>query len=262
MTQRILVTGGTGTLGRDLVERLVATDAVVRVLSRRGEPAAGADAPTWAGSVEWARGDLSTGEGIAGAVGGDVDVVVHCATTQGKKDVDATRTLIEALSTWPDTHLIYISIVGVDRVPFFYYNAKLEAERLIETSGLPFTILRATQFHALLHTLFSAQRWSPVVCVPSRTEFQPIDTSDVAARLVELTAAPAAGRVADIGGPEVRSVSDLARSYLAATGRRRAVLPVRIPGGTGAGYRSGGHNTPENTYGTVTFEDFLAAHTP
>jgi uncharacterized protein YbjT (DUF2867 family) len=259
VTHRILVTGGTGTLGRDLVGKLPATDAAVRVLSRRGEPAAAAKAAKSVSPVEWARGDLSTGEGIAEAVGG-VDVVLHCATTQGRKDVDTTRTLIGALS--PDTHLIYVSIVGVDRVPLFYYNAKLATERLIETSGLPFTILRATQFHALVHKLFSAQRWSPVVAVPSSTSFQPIDTSDVADRLVELTAGPAAGRVADIGGPEVRSVSDLARSYLAATGRRRAVLPVRIPGGTGAGYRSGGHLAPDNAYGTVTFEEFLAARKP
>lgn len=261
MTQRILVTGGTGHLGRVLVGKLVQTGAVVRVLSRRGAPASGADAPPWAGSVEWARGDLATGAGIADAAA-DEDVVVHCATTNGSKDVQVTRTLIAGLSSRPEVHLIYISIVGVDRVPFFYYNAKLESERLIETSGLPFTVLRATQFHTLLYRMFATQHRSPVMFVPSRTNFQPIDIATVADRLIELAAEPAAGRVGDIGGPEVRSVTDLARSYLDAVGKRRVVLPVRIPGRVGAGYRNGGHLAPENAYGTVTFESFLAAQHP
>jgi uncharacterized protein YbjT (DUF2867 family) len=80
----------------------------------------------------------------------------------------------------------------------------------------------------------------------------------VAARLAELAARPPAGRVPDLGGPQVRPVSDLARSYLRSTGRRRALLPVPLPGAAAAAFRRGGHLTPDNATGRVTFEQFLA----
>jgi uncharacterized protein YbjT (DUF2867 family) len=80
----------------------------------------------------------------------------------------------------------------------------------------------------------------------------------VAGRLAELATGPAAGRVPDMGGPEVRAAADLARSYLEASGRHRRVLPVRLPGAAFAGYRRGGHLAPEHAVGRVTFTEFLA----
>jgi uncharacterized protein YbjT (DUF2867 family) len=206
--------------------------------------------------VSWSVGDLKTGDGIAAAVAG-VDTVVHCATTLGSGDVAATRQLLERLRDRTDVHLVYVSIVGVDRVPLPYYRTKLEVERLIEASGVPWTVQRATQFHDLLYRLFAIQRWSPVTLVPSRTSFQPIDVRDVADRLAQLAVAEPAGRVADIGGPEVRAVGDLARSYLRSVRRRRPVVGVRVPGAVGAGYRAGGHMAPDHRFGTVTFEEYL-----
>jgi uncharacterized protein YbjT (DUF2867 family) len=89
--------------------------------------------------------------------------------------------------------------------------------------------------------------------VPSGARFQPIDVRDVAGRLVSLASQPPAGRVADIGGPEVRPVTDLARSYL--SGRRRPVVPIPVPGKVMRGFRTGANLAP--AAGTITFEKFL-----
>ncbi|MER5387621.1 NAD(P)H-binding protein [Saccharopolyspora sp. NPDC002686] len=249
MRNPILVTGGTGTLGRAVVERLLDAGHDLRVLSRRSRPAAA--------GYEWATGDLRTGEGIDAATSG-VDAIVHCATTLGRKDVAATQRLIDSARRSGDPHLVYISIVGVDEVPLPYYRAKLEAEERVVSSGLPWTILRTTQFHDLVARMTSVQRRSPVIAALAGVDFQPIDVQEVAARLAELAVGAAAGRVPDMGGPEIRSHRDLAREYLAATGRRRLVLPIRVPGAAFAGYRRGGHLAPEHAVGRVTFSDFLA----
>jgi len=88
--------------------------------------------------------------------------------------------------------------------------------------------------------------------------FQPIDTRDVAARLVELIDAEPAGRVADIGGPAVHSHADLGRMYLAARESRRRVVELPLPGRIVAGYRSGANLAPDNPVGTIGFAEYLA----
>lgn len=132
---------------------------------------------------------------------------------------------------------MHISIVGVDRVPYRYYQAKLQAERLLQRSGLPWTILRATQFHQLVLLVARGLARLPVVPVPAATSFQPIDAAEVADRLVELAVGPPAGRVADMGSPQIRTATDLLRTYLHAARRHRLVVPVRLPVATFAGYR-------------------------
>jgi uncharacterized protein YbjT (DUF2867 family) len=249
VTGLILVTGGTGTLGRLVVQRLT-NGAQLRVLSRQAEPA-GQD------PAGWAAGDLKTGRGIEAAVSG-ADVIVHCATTLGKGDVAAAGHLIDAARRAGHPHLVYISIVGVDRVPVGYYKAKLEVERLVEGSGLPWSVLRATQFHQLILRGCELLARLPVLLVPAATSFQPVDAAEVAARLAELATGPPAGRVPDMGGPEICGAADLGRCYLEARGRRRRVLPVRLPGAAFAGYRNGYHLAPEHAVGRATFAQFLA----
>jgi uncharacterized protein YbjT (DUF2867 family) len=97
-----------------------------------------------------------------------------------------------------------------------------------------------------------------VVPVPAATSFQPIDAAEVADRLASLAAGPPAGRVADLGGPQIRPAAELLRAYLDAAGRRRPVLPVRLPGAVFAGYRRGGHLAPDRAVGRRTWEEFLA----
>jgi uncharacterized protein YbjT (DUF2867 family) len=240
----ILLTGGTGTLGRVVHQQLRAAGQPVRILSRRPHP----------GQDGYARGDLRIGEGIEAAVAG-ASTVIHCATAS-RGDVSAAKNLIAAARE-ARPHLVYISIVGVDRIPQFYYRSKLRVEQLIEDSGLPWTVLRAVQFHTLVLGLFSAQRRLPVLFAPAFS-FQPIHVPEVADRLVELALADPAGRVADIGGPEVTSAAELAGAYLTATGRRRRIVNVRLPGRTFAAYRAGHHLVPTNAFGTTTFARFLS----
>ncbi|MFC4945627.1 SDR family oxidoreductase [Pseudonocardia sp. GCM10023141] len=239
-----LVTGGTGTLGRVLVERLAAAGTPVRVLSRREGP----------GRVV---GDLDTGAGLDAAVR-DAGVIVHAATRAGH-DVAATQRLVDAaVRAGTRPHLVYVSIVGIDQVPMGYYKEKLAAEEIAAGSGLPWTIQRATQFHDLLDTVFRYGAKLPVLPVLSGASFQPVDVQDVAARLVELATAAPAGHAPDLGGPAVRPMRDLASVWLAARGKRRPLLPVRVPGGIGRGLRAGGNLTPAHAEGRITFEDFLA----
>jgi uncharacterized protein YbjT (DUF2867 family) len=244
----ILVTGGTGTLGRVIVRDLLAKSASVRVLSRQARPI---DV-----QASWAVGDLRSDVGFDEAVAG-IDTIIHCASRKG--DVDSARHLLDAAKKATCSHVVFISIVGVDRIPISYYRSKFEVERLIESSGIPFTILRTTQFHNLIARLLAALARPPVLLVPAHVDFQPIDVTEVAARLTQLASGPPAGRVADMGGPEIRSAKDLARSYLRASGRRRRVVAIQVPGRGFAGFRRGANLTPEHAVGGVGFDEFLNA---
>jgi uncharacterized protein YbjT (DUF2867 family) len=258
MTLPILVTGGTGTLGRRLVPRLRRAGAEVRILTRGSR----ADAD----GVSYLTGDLATGEGITQAVDG-VATIVHCAG-DGKRDEETTRTLVRAAARAGAPHLVYISVVGADRVPmasavdrtvFGYFGSKLASERIIAESGLPWTTLRASQFHDLALVVARALAKLPVVPVVAGARFQPVETDEVAARLAELTLGAPAGLVPDLAGPRVYQMAELVRSYLRATGRRRLILPVRVPGRAAKAIRAGALLAPEAAPGTRTWEEFLAA---
>ncbi|WP_042369755.1 SDR family oxidoreductase [Streptacidiphilus neutrinimicus] len=251
---RIVVTGGTGVLGRAVVERLLTEGQPVRVVSRRPRPERGAKA------YEWATADLRSGAGAGEAVRG-ARAVVHCASgvRRGEEEAMARTVIAAARGAAAPPHLVYVSIVGVDRIPFGYYRAKLAAEQVFAASGLPYTVQRATQFHDLLRAMFAFGAKAPLVPVPA-LRFQPIDVRDVAVRLAELAlASPADGRASDIGGPRIRGARELARVYLAATGRgRRPVLPVRLPGRVFGAFRAGANLVPREPYGRIGFEEYLA----
>lgn len=241
----ILVTGGTGTLGRLVSDRLRERGHEVRVLSRHAKPYAV---------------DLRVGSGLDAAVEG-VDAIVHCASSPRGGDDRAAAHLLAAARRASVPHLVYISIVGVDRLPLAYYGVKHKVERMIEeagASGQGWTVLRTTQFHDLVLRLLAAEARLPVLPLPSGVSVQPIDTGEVADRLAELAVGAPAGRVDDMGGPQIRPLADLARAYLHATGRRRPIVPMRLAGKAYAGYRSGAQLTPERAVGKVTFEEFLA----
>jgi uncharacterized protein YbjT (DUF2867 family) len=237
----ILVTGGTGTLGRPTVARLRDADHQVRVLSRKPGPAR-------------VVGDLTTGEGLPAAVDGS-DVIVHLATSQGRRDVPQMRNLLKAAAGVQ--HLVVMSIAGVDRIPLAYYRYKLEAERLVAESGVPYTILRATQFHNLVDRVLTAQRFLPMILAPAIT-LQPIAVEDVAVRLAELVDEPPLnGRAADIGGPERQPVPALARIWKQARSSRRPVLPLRLTGKTFRAYANGAAIVDGPAYGRITFAEHL-----
>lgn len=247
MSAAILVTGGTGSLGRRVVGGLRDAGSDVRALSRSGRP----------GTVP---GDLLTGAGLEQALDG-VDVVVHCASSPRKTrqtDVEGTQRLLRAAARTDLSHIVFISIVGVDRNPYFpYYRMKLEAERVIERSDVPWTILRATQFHEFALRLIQFLERLPVVPMPKGFLLQPIDVGEVAGRLVELSLSAPAGRVPDVGGPEVRTFAELARSYLETAGQRRRVVEVPLPGKIARAIREGAQTCPDQKYGKIRWEEFL-----
>jgi uncharacterized protein YbjT (DUF2867 family) len=148
-------------------------------------------------------------------------------------------------------HFIFVSIVGVDRLPMPYYKVKLAAEQLVAREAKHWTILRATQFHDLLRTFVDA---TPVVPVFARTKVQPVAAEDVALRVADLAEGPPVqGRAPDLGGPEIRPMGDFFRAYLSSSGKHRLLLPVWLPGKLGRGLRAGYGNCPDHADGTVPF---------
>ncbi|MCX4527060.1 MULTISPECIES: SDR family oxidoreductase [unclassified Streptomyces] len=247
----IMVTGATGTLGREVLERARRTGRPVRALTRRAE------VPDDSG-VAWYTGDLTTGTGLDEALTG-VRTVIHCASDirHFKNDVPGFRHLLEAGARAGVEHVVNISIVGVDEIPYPYYRVKLEGERLLADSGIGWTNLRATQFPALLDLAFGVLSKLPVVLVPSGTDCQPVDPGEVADRLVELALGEPAGRVSDFAGPAVHPAAGLAKDWLRAVGKRRAVLPVHVPGRIGAAWRAGHLTAPDHATGRLTWEQYL-----
>jgi uncharacterized protein YbjT (DUF2867 family) len=253
----ILVAGGTGTLGRHVVPRLRNAGRDVRVLSRSHHETSN--------GIEYVPGDLATGEGLDAATAG-AEIIVHLAGSAKGDEVKA-RNLVRAASRAGSSHVVYISVVGADAIPmasgidrmmFGYFGAKHAAERIVADSGLPWTTLRATQFHDLLFTVVEGMAKLPVIPAPAGFKFQPIDPAEVAARLVELVLAPPAGLVPVMGGPQVYDMAEMLRGYLQATNRRRPILPIWLPGKAARAFRAGANLALDRAVGRRTWEDFLA----
>jgi uncharacterized protein YbjT (DUF2867 family) len=241
----ILVTGGSGTLGRHLVPMLREHGDDVRVLSRRA-----------GGGTHVA--DLVTASGLADAAAG-AEIVVHAASDvrrRGRTDLAQTRNLLRSLG--PVRHLVYISIVGIEKMPFGYYGHKLACEQEIEASGVPYTILRATQFHELIARLLHGAERMPVAALPLRLRFQPVAAADVAGRIAELIRARPAGRSADFGGPEVLTLGEMTRTWRETRGRPRVCWSFPVPGRTAHALRAGWNTCPGERAGTQRWKDFVA----
>lgn len=248
----VLVTGGTGYLGRELVHRLLASGHSVRVMSRR--PAE----PGEAKELEWTQADLSSGQGLAEAVSG-VDTIIHTASNAVKREVDieGTEFLLQAALAAGVKHFVYISIVGIEDIGFSYYQNKLAAEKMIMASGLPWTILRATQFHSFIDRLLKAMTRLPIALVPTSWQFQAISDGEVADRLVEAVQQGPSGRLPDLAGPVVQKMGEMAHQWLAIQGKRKPILPIPAPGKLSAGFRQGLNTLPDNPRGKTTWAEWL-----
>ncbi|TCC35144.1 SDR family oxidoreductase [Kribbella sindirgiensis] len=246
----ILVTGGTGTIGRQVVPLLQAAGSKVRVLSRHtGDRGAG---------VEYLAVDLLNGDGLDRAVDG-VDVILHLAGGP-KGDEIGTRNLVAAAEQAKVGHLVHISVTAVDQLPLTYFKSKLGAEQAVRGSSVPWTVLRVAQLHDFAWKTVRAMAKLPVMPMPGGLRMQPVDGRDVAERLAELALGEPQGLVPDLVGPKVYSLSELARDYLRATGKRRLLLPIRVPGKAGKVYRAGSNLTRAGAdVGTHTWDEFVAA---
>ncbi|HEY7455947.1 MAG TPA: NAD(P)H-binding protein [Solirubrobacterales bacterium] len=249
---KVAVAGGTGTLGSLVAAELATGGDEVLALSRHAPrgPREG---------VTHRSVDLGDGTGLAEALAG-VDVLVDAANrppSEGRALVAITRRLLDAAGAAGVRHFVGVSIVGCDRVPIPYYKAKVEQEEAIAAGPVPWSLVRATQFHDLLAWAFEAAARRRVLPT-GRARLQPIDVRVAAGRFAATARGEPGGRLPDVAGPEVRTLSELARAWRAADGRR--LLPLRIPmvGRIGRPVREGALCDPAAAAGGATFEQWLA----
>ena len=246
----VVVTGGSGGLGREVVSRLRARQIRTVAASRR------------------TGFDLRTGEGVREVLA-DADVVVHAATNVRfrKVDLDGTRRIIRILQERPQPpHLIYISIVGVDRSPFPYHRAKYACELVLERSGLPVTVVRATQYHSLLRTIGEFSARLPLAVVPDMA-FQSSDPAWVAGEVVALVLADAPygyRRASDLAGPERTTFADVVGLARQAAGQGRTRLVTLPVVGRSLRAFAAGANLPgpDATIGGLGYRDWLREPRP
>ena len=252
---RVLVTGGTGRLGRALVPLLSGAGHDVRILSRVHRTGPGLH-------QSCIVGDLTTGVGLSEAVA-DIDVIIHAASNSrnaGAVDVEGTQRLIDVARTAGVKHLLYVSIVGVDRIPYAYYQRKLAVERMIAESGVPFSILRATQFHSFVAFLLSeAAKYPFMMPIPSGFVVQSVAVEEVAARLCRAIDDGPCGRLRDFGGPEVLPVEEVAEAWIQQPHLYVALraIPIYLPGKIAEAFRAGNNTCPDGERGTETWRDWL-----
>lgn len=243
---KIAVAGGTGTVGRPTVDAVRAAGHEAVVLSR-------------------AEGvDLVTGSGVDAALAG-VDAVIDTANVSTLSAADATSffttatgNLIAAARRAGVGHVVLLSIVGIDRIPYDYYAGKVAQERVVEASAVPWTIVRATQFHEFAAQLYQRAKLGPLHIAP-RARVQPIAAAEVGAHLATVAAGPAQGRARDIGGPREERLDEMVRAYARHQGRRGWIPSVSLPGAQMKGMRAGDALPgPDAVLGTETFAAWLA----
>ena len=250
----VLITGGTGVLGTVVARHASLAGHCLRLLVR--------DATEDSRQCihERVLGDLATGEGVQAAVAG-VDTVLHLASDPGRPDlvdVEGTRRLVRAARGAGVGHIVYVSIVGVDAIPYHYYRCKRQAELILQASNVPYSIVRATQFHPFISRLLASLARVPLVMpVPAGFVVQPVDVADVASRVVRsLTAGPSQG-VTNFGGPEVLRLPDMARMWLASAHRRKPVIAVPAPGRIAAAFRRRCNIDVNSERGSMTWTEWL-----
>lgn len=246
---RIAVAGGTGTVGRHVVE----------VLRERGHD-----------PVVLARStgvDVVSGTGLATALAGADAVVDVLSTATRRADASraffgaTTRRLLEAEQATGVGHHLLLGIVGSQNSDYGYYAGKQLQEQLIRSSPVPWTELRATQFHEFAGQILDAATFGPLRLTP-RMVSQPIAAREVAERLVDLATASPGGLTAELAGPRVERMARMVRAYATATGIRGPIIEIPLPGTGGRSMRDGTLLPgPDAILGRQTFDGWLSALT-
>lgn len=250
---RTLVTGAMGTLGTALRPRLAAAGHTVRAASR-SPPEETKE------NLDWVELDLVDGTGLESALE-NIDVVIHTATAPrgdtAAVDVEGTKRLLAAAEAADVEHFLYPSIVGIDDIPFSYYEHKVTAESAVEGSDIPTTIVRSTQFHSFIAEMLGSVAKFPLWPLPTELQIQPVDVGEVADVIVDRATLTASGRTDPIGGPNIHSVGEIAQVYRNTRGLRRPIIRFPIPGKTMTAFRAGHATCPEYRIGTVTWKEWL-----
>jgi uncharacterized protein YbjT (DUF2867 family) len=261
-----LVIGGSGVLGSAVVKALREKGGTFHVGSRTPYKEDAYSPILRDASLPWKRMDLISGEGLAEGLAG-VDTVFHLASDQRQVgnepfEVVATRHLLSAAQNAGVKHLIYISIVGVDTIPFGYYQAKLAAEQMIQRSGVPYSILRATQFYPFIDSMLGKMLRFPIGFVPKKLKVQPIPTAVVAERLVAIAQHGPQLGVSAISGPAVLDFGTLAQSWMKQRNMGRPVLNVPVVGEVMRRVAQGDLTDADATTSSSTWFDYLTQKYP
>lgn len=251
--KKILITGASGTLGKELCRVMAANKTPFTAISRKridiGLPGI------------WMKADLNTGEGLED-LPGTFDTIIHLASNaadkHSKSDPELTDAILKFSGKSGVSHFIYMSIVGIDKIPYQYYRQKLYSENLVFSGNLPFTILRATQFHQLLDYFLGILIKYPVALLPKKFKFQPIDPFRIAVKLFELYQQhePVNG-IINIGGPEVLNLSQMYKDWLIYKKRKAIVLNLPLPGKTAKAFIKGYNTCKEKDMQSITWKEFL-----
>ncbi len=205
-------------------------------------------------------------KGLAKALEGTGAVidVASIQTLNEKKSVDffsaTTGNLLRLGKAAGVQHHVALSIVGADKAAAGYYAGKLAQEKLVSSADVPWTILRATQFHEFAGQMLQRSSVGPLALVP-RMATQPVAAREVAEALVDAAEAGPQGRIADLGGPERKQLVDLVRAYARKHGRKKLILEFTAPGPLWRAMRNGGL-IPEAGAGVgrQKFSEWLAAN--
>ncbi|MBW2937135.1 NAD(P)H-binding protein [Aureisphaera sp. CAU 1614] len=252
---KVLVTGGTGTLGRAIVNLLIRKGFHTSVLSSSNAP----DLPY---SVKIFKGNLTIKDSLKEAVSGS-DIIIHCATNPlnpNAIDIEGTKNLLSHVNKFQPKHLVYISIVGIDKSSYPYYQAKREVENMIKDSNFSWSILRTTQFHDLVLNYFLLpfdKGGGTPIKVPKNLRFQSIDIMDVAKTLIEIATGTPLNSTLTIGGPEILSIEEMGRIYLKVLKRNDEIQSELIENELYEIFRSGINLYPSQVSGIISWEDYL-----
>lgn len=246
----VLITGGTGVLGREVVSRLLEKSYTVRILSR--SPRRGTT------NVEWAQAQLLTGEGLSEALQG-VDVIVHAAADRNfaKTDVEMTRLLLEKAKAAGVGYFLYISIVATDKLSAAPSRAKLTCEALARDSGIPYATLRFTQFYEAVDSMLHMFMYLPIGFLPMGWKMQPIDVGEAADQVVRVVGERPPGLLPDVAGPEVLTFKEMLREWKQARGSHKLVLHLPVPGKFSAAARKGLLVASNARVGKLTWAQWL-----
>ena len=255
MAKKIFITGASGLLGRHMLHLIDPENTTVLTGTRNPEKRR-------KDPGQWIEFDMDSD--LSDLDLGDVDTIYHLASdTRGfkyKTEVDGTRMLLERAREFSVKHFVYISIVGIHNVPIKYYKNKLATEALIAQSGLPYTILRATQFHDFIEFQLKNFLRFPIGLLPKNILFQPIDTPLVAKKLLDIGEQTPANRIFDQGGPEILSFGQIAESWLEVQRIKKPILgiPLFLLGKTGRALKQGGLTTEKAETGSLTWKEWLS----